>query len=97
MSNVDERLVAYKRRLLALTEEKQRVAEDISELNKEMKGVGVSKDEAAGVKLAVKRSFETADKKATRITAEEIADSLGDYADMPLGKAAVAAADLPQH
>ncbi len=97
MSNVDQRLVEYKRRLLTLTEEKQRIAEDISELNKEMKSHGVSKDEAAGVKLAVKRSFETADRKATRLTAEEIADSLGEFADMPLGKAAVDAADQPQH
>ena len=76
MTNTDTRLASYKGRLLRLESEKREAAEDIKELRKEMKGAGLSKAEIAGVVLAVKREFESEDKKAARTAAEEIADML---------------------
>ena len=92
MSNVDSKTKAYFDRLLRLENEKRDLAETAKDLTKEMKGCGLSKEEISGIKLAVKREFETADKKASREEAEEIADALGGFADSPLGAAAVKAA-----
>lgn len=89
MTNIDTRALAFKDRLIRLEQERKDRAEDIKDIGKEMKGVGMSPAEIAGVKLAVKRYFETADAKAKRETAEEFAASLGGLKDLPLGLAAV--------
>ena len=89
MSNVDTRALAFKDRLTRLEEERRNLADDVKDLAKEMAGVGLSKDEIAGIKLAVRRSFETDEKRAKRITVEEFAESLGSMRDLPLGMAAV--------
>lgn len=89
MSNVDTRAIAFKDRLTRLETEKRNLSEDIKDLAKEMKGVGFSPDEIAGVKLAVRRSFETEERRAKRETVEEFAASLGDFADLPLASSAI--------
>ena len=91
MSNIDGKTRSYHGRLLRLEEERRSFAEDIKDLMKEAKSNGFSKDEIAGMKLAVKRSFETEDKKAARLSAEDFAAALGDFADLPLGTAAIQA------
>lgn len=88
MTNTDTRLAGYKARLLRLEDKKREAAEDIKEVKKEMKGAGLSKAEIAGVVLAVKREFESDERKATRTLAEEIADMLAASGDAPLFGAA---------
>lgn len=88
-TNQDTRALAFKERLTRLETERRDIAESIRDMSKEMKGVGLTADEVAGVKLAVRRSFETADAKAKRETVEEFASALGDFADLPIGRAAV--------
>lgn len=88
-TNTDTRAIAFKERLTRLETEKRNLAEDIKDLGKEMKGVGMSADEVAGVKLAVRRSFESDEKRAKRETVEEFAASLGGFRDSPLGAAAI--------
>ncbi len=92
MTNTDQRLTSYRDRAIRLETEKRNLAEDLKELWKEAKGNGVSKDEIAGAKLSVKRHFEDDEKRAKRVTAEEVAASLGEFASSPLGGAAVRAA-----
>lgn len=89
MSNVDSRTKAFFDRMVRLETEKREIAESVRDLAKEMKGVGLLAEEIAGIKLAVKRHFETEDKKATRESAEAVADALGDFKDTGLGAAAV--------
>ena len=91
MSNIDGKTRSYHDRLLALENSRRELGEDIKELMTEAKSAGFSKDEIAGIKLAVRRSFETEDKKAARLSAEEFAKALGDFADLPLGTAAIRA------
>jgi uncharacterized protein (UPF0335 family) len=89
MSNVDPKLASFKARLLNLETEKRARSEDIADLKKEAKSAGLSKEEIAGFVLAVRREFETADKKASRTAAEEVADMLAASGDAPLfGRAA---------
>jgi uncharacterized protein (UPF0335 family) len=90
MTNVDTRAQAFLERLTRLETEKRNLSEDIKDLAKEMKGVGMGPDEIAGIKLAVRRSFETDEKRAKRQTVEEFASSLGAFGDSPLGQAAIA-------
>lgn len=92
MSNVDAKTKSFFDRTLRLEMEKRDVAEALRDLAKEMKGVGIGPDEIAGIKLAVKRHFETEEKRAKRESAEQVADALGDFKDSPLGAAAVDAA-----
>lgn len=87
-ANVDQRLAAFKTRALRIETEKREAAEDLKELRKEMKGVGLSKSEIAGVMLAVRREFESEDKRAARTAAEEVADMLAASGDAPLFGAA---------
>lgn len=84
MSNVDPKLSAYYARVLRLETEKREAAEGLADLGKEMKANGLSADEIAGVKLAVKRSFESAEKAAKRTAAEEVADMLAASGTAPL-------------
>lgn len=88
MSNVDQRLQSYRDRLLRLESEKRERTTDITELRKEMKGSGLSKAEIAGIVLAVRREFESADKKAARTEAELVADQLALSGTAPLFGAA---------
>ena len=92
MTNVDTRFTEFKRRLLNLAEERQRIAEDEREIGVEMKSEGITSTQQKGIKLAVKRALEEPDRRAERIAVEEIAESLGDFADLPLGRAAIALA-----
>ena len=91
-TNADQQLVAYKDRIIRLEIERRDRIQDIKEVVAEMKSNGRSKEDIAGVKLAVRRSFESEDQKAARVTAEEVAESLGEFVDLPLGRAAVEAA-----
>ena len=90
MSNViDGKTRLYFDRVLRLETEKRERAVDIREVKAEMKSAGLGPDEIAGVMLAVRQSFEDADKKAKRTAAEDVADALSSFADSPLGAAAV--------
>ena len=76
MSNLDPRLLAYRRRLIELEDSKRIALEDIKELRQEYRSKGLTSDEIRGVSLSVRRHFEDADKKVHRTKAEEIADAL---------------------
>lgn len=88
MSNADPKLVSIRDRRFNLEERRREVVEDIKELKKEAKGVGLSKAEVAGIELDVKRKFESAEKKAARTEAEEVADSLALSGGAPLFESA---------
>ena len=93
MSNlIDDKTKAFFDRMLRLETEKREVAEGQRDLAKEMKGVGLGKDEIAGIKLAVRREFESEERKAARESAEAVASALGSFADTALGAAAVRSA-----
>ncbi len=89
MSNVDGKTKSFFDRMLRLETEKREIAESMRDLAKEMKGVGFNKEDIAGIKLAVKRHFETDEKRVSRETAESIAEALGDFKDTSIGAAAV--------
>jgi uncharacterized protein (UPF0335 family) len=92
LNNTDSRLGSFRDRIIRLETERRERAEDIKEVYTEMKGRAHTKAEIAGVKLAVKRSFETDAKLRDRLDAEEVAASLGDFGKLPLGLAAIDAA-----
>ena len=87
MTITDERAAAFLARLIRLEEERRNNAEDRKELGAEMKSAQLLAEEIAGIKLAVKRHFETQEKRAFRETAESFAEALGDFKDTPLGDA----------
>ena len=89
MTNTDEKAAAFLARLIRLEEEKRQNAEDRADVLTEMKSAHLLKEEVAGIKLAVRRHFETDDKRKFRESAEEFAESLGDFKDTPLGVASV--------
>lgn len=89
MTNTDEKAAAFLARLIRLEDEKRQNAEDRSEVLTEMKSAHLLKEEIAGIKLAVRRHFETEDKRKFRESAEEFADALGPFRDSPLGAAAI--------
>ena len=93
MSNVDPLLEEYKRRLLNLEKERKEIGELIKDLAEEFRGKGVKGKRASGAKLAVKWELETTEKREARLEVEDIAKSLGDFADMPLAVAAINAAN----
>ena len=76
MTNIDTRLASYKARAIQIETSKREAAEDLKELRKEMKSNEITKDEIGGVFLAVKRHFESEEKKATRTAQEAVADML---------------------
>jgi hypothetical protein len=43
----------------------------------------------AGIKLAVRRHFETAERRTFRESVESFAEALGSFRDLPLGEAAI--------
>jgi len=89
-SNVDERLQSFVTRVVNLETEKRERAEDIREVYSEAKSAG---HDIPALRIVVKRALESADKRAKRETAEQIAESmmhaLGMLSDMPLGRAAL--------
>jgi uncharacterized protein (UPF0335 family) len=104
LSNVDPRLTAYRDRIYRLEVERQERNEetrtDIADIVAEMKSTdGVTAADIRGVKLNVRKNLaelkkakETAAKRIDRETAEQVSESLGLLADLPLGAAAVNAA-----
>jgi len=89
VGGVDADLARFRDRLVNLTEIKLATAEDIKEVGVEMRAARLKKEDIAGVRLAVKRHFESAEKREFRETAEEVADKLGPFASSALGAAAV--------
>jgi hypothetical protein len=89
MTNTDERAASFRMRLINIEEERRARMEDAKEIAIEMKQADLTKAEIVGIKLSVKRHFETLEKKLLRETAESFAAALGDFADMPLGRAAM--------
>ena len=65
------------------------MADDRADLLTEMKSAHLLKEEIAGIKLAVRRHFESQEKRVFRVSAEEFAESLGELRDTPLGAAAM--------
>lgn len=96
MTNIDERMSGFKRRLLEMAKERQRIAVDEREIGLEMRDQKLTATEQKGIKLAVKRDLEEPERRAERLLVEEIADSLGDFRDTPLGRATINAATV-QH
>ncbi len=91
MKNTDTKLGSFLDRIIRLETERRERAEDIKEIYVEMKGRDLTKAEIAGVRLAVKRSFETDAKLQARLSAEEVAASLGHLLGTPLADAAMEA------
>jgi hypothetical protein len=87
--NTDERAHTFKERLIRLEQERLDNAEAKKDLGAEMKSANLLKEEIAGIKLAVKRHFETQEKREFRESVESFAEALGDFKDLPLGAAAV--------
>jgi hypothetical protein len=54
-----------------------------------MKLAHLLREEVAGIKLAVRRHFESEEKRVFRLLAEGFAESLGELRDTPLGAAAM--------
>lgn len=86
---IDGKTAQYRDRFHRIETDRRELAEDFKELKTEAKSAGFSKEEIAGIILSVKRSFETEEKRVSRITSEQVADALGDFANLPLGAAAV--------
>ncbi len=89
MSNTDQKAVTFKERLIRLEQERLDNAEAKKDLGAEMKSANLLKEEIAGIKLAVKRHFETQERRVFRESVESFAEALGDFKDSPLGAAAV--------
>jgi uncharacterized protein (UPF0335 family) len=89
MTNTDERAASFLARMIRLEEERQNNATDKRELASEMKSAGLLAEEIAGIRLAVRRHFETQEKRVFRESAESFAEALGPYRDTPLGAAAI--------
>lgn len=85
----DDKAQTFKARLIRIEQERLDNAEAKKDLASEMKSQHLLKEEIAGIKLAVKRHFETSEKKTFRESVESFAEALGDFRDSPLGVAAV--------
>jgi hypothetical protein len=85
MSNKNAVLNGYRKRWRAAATELEaakRVArEAFASIKADMKRGGFSKADLAGVKLAARRSGETAAQKAARIEAEQIACALAEFGE----------------
>lgn len=92
--NTDPIVAKFLERLINLETERRSNAEVSAEYRKElvaeMKAKGLTRVAIDAVKLKAKRHFEDPDKREHRLSVEEFAESLGDIADTPLGRAAVA-------
>lgn len=89
MSNVDEKSKAYLSRAIRIEQERRENADAKKDLSAEMKSAKLLKEEIAGINLAVKLHFMEDEKRQFRKAVEDIAESLGDYRDTPLGMAAL--------
>lgn len=85
----DNKAHTFKARLIRLEQERLDNLEAKKDLASEMKSQNLLKEEIAGIKLAVKRHFETQEKKEFRESVEAFADALGAFGDSPLGAAAI--------
>lgn len=85
----DNKAHTFKARLIRLEQERLDNLEAKKDLGAEMKSQNLLKEEIAGIKLAVKRHFETQEKKEFRESVESFAEALGDFGSSPLGSAAV--------
>jgi uncharacterized protein (UPF0335 family) len=85
----DDRQIRYRDRLIRLEQEKRDSADAIKDLMIEAKSAGLLKEELAGIKLNARRYFEKPAKRQEREAAESISDALGEFADTPLGVAAI--------
>jgi uncharacterized protein (UPF0335 family) len=88
----DSRLESYYARRMRLEESKREIAEDIKDLKKEMKGVGMLPAEIKGIDIRVAREYESETKRTLRVEAEDVADSLDQLVGTPLADAAVSRA-----
>lgn len=88
VTNTDEKASRFYDRAIRLEQEKRERAEDIKELYAEAKSSGLLAEEIAGIKLAVRRHFETDEKRKKRESAEEFAAALGPLLGTPLGDSA---------
>ena len=86
--NSDQR-ARFRDRAIAIEQEIKDAASARADLAAEMKGAGLDKATIRGIRLAVRRSFESSEAKEARETAEQVADALGAFADSALGAAAV--------
>lgn len=75
-TNVDPQHKAFFDRLLNVEKDKRAVAEAAKDLAVEMQSKHLTPESIAGIKLAVKRYYETLPKKAKREAAEHVADQL---------------------
>lgn len=91
MTNTDEKAAKFRERLINIETERRMLADDAKEIGVEMKAADLTPIEIAGIKLSVRRHFETDQKRIRRETIEEFAAGLGELADSPLGQAAMAA------
>jgi uncharacterized protein (UPF0335 family) len=87
MIDSDEKALRYLERWINIEHEKRDRAEDLKELAAEAKSAGLMPEEIAGIKLKVKRHFETDKNRAKRESAEQYAEALGALKDTPLGAA----------
>lgn len=85
----DARLESYYSRRLRLEEVRRETAEDIKDLKKEMKGIGLLPAEIKGIDLKVSREFESETKRTLRVESEDVAESLGQLVGTPLADAAI--------
>ncbi len=89
-ANTDQRLRSVVDRIVRLEEERAGLGNDIKEIYAEAKSAGY---DVPALRIVVKRAREDAEKRQKRETAEQIAESmlaaLGEYAETPLGQAAI--------
>lgn len=94
MTNSNERVATdadYLKRAIALEAERRALAEDSKELAKQMKDDGKTAVDIKATKVAARRHYEDGKAAELREAVEaKIEELLGEYADTPLGRAAVA-------
>ena len=98
-TNNEAKLKGYSDRIANRLRDIAEAQEDIKEIKFTMLMAECSKIEIDGAVIAAKRKIETPEKAEKRVlretakeSAHEIAMRLGSFADMPLGKAAIAKA-----
>ncbi len=79
----------FRDRAIAVEQETKDATSARSNFYAEMKGAGLDKATVRGVRLSVRRHFETEEAREVRETAEQIAEALDAFSDSPLGDAAV--------
>lgn len=85
-------LARFRDRLVNLEQEARDIASSRADLKVEMKSAGLSKTDIAGIKLAVRRHFESPEAREDRQSAEAVAEALGVLVGTPLADAVMAGA-----